>query len=249
MNLHLAPDPKTSGAFAAKNGAEKLRHALKAQATANIIVATGASQFAMLEALLQESNIAWERVTIFHLDEYVGLPIDHPASFRQYLWDRFVKQLPHPPRAFHPLNGEIDADAECRRVGGLISSLTIDVAFIGIGENGHIAFNDPPADFETTTPYHVVDLDEACRHQQFDEGWFPTLESVPTKAISMTVAEILRSRHIVCTVPDKRKAEAVMNSVEGEVTNLVPASILQMHDSADLFLDEAAASLLSSSHS
>ncbi|MDF1824518.1 MAG: glucosamine-6-phosphate deaminase [Verrucomicrobiales bacterium] len=245
MHIHRSIDPRTSGAQAAKSGAEKIREALRLQSTANIIVATGASQFSMLEALLAEPDIAWERITIFHLDEYAGLPIDHPASFRQYLWDRFVKQLPHPPRAFHPLNGEIDAEAECLRVGELISSITIDVAFIGIGENGHIAFNDPPADFETKEPYHVVNLDEACRKQQFGEGWFPTLDSVPRRAISMSVKEILRSRHIICTVPDERKAEAVKNAAEGKVTNLVPASILQTHSSTELFLDEAAAGLLS----
>lgn len=245
MKIHRSSDPQTSGALAAKLGAEKLREALGDQSFANIIVATGASQFEMLKSLITEPGIAWERVTIFHLDEYVGLPIDHPASFRQYLWDRFVKLLPHPPRAFHPLNGETDPDGECLRVGELISKVTIDVAFIGIGENGHIAFNDPPADFDATAPYHVVTLDDACRQQQFGEGWFPTFDAVPTQAISMTVSEILRSRHIICTVPDERKAKAVKASVEGDVTNTVPASILQQHDSVDLFLDEAAASLLS----
>lgn len=245
MNIHRSVDPATSGALAAKTGADKLREALADNSCANIIVATGASQFEMLKHLIVEPDIAWERVTIFHLDEYVGLPIDHPASFRQYLWERFVKQLPHPPRAFHPLNAEIDPEGECSRLGELISAITIDVAFIGIGENAHIAFNDPPADFETTVSYHIVNLDEACRQQQFGEGWFPTLEAVPQQAISMTVSEILRSRHIVCTVPDERKAQAVKDSVEGPVSNTVPASILQNHASTDLFLDEAAASRLS----
>lgn len=222
-----------------------IRAALDTASTANIIVATGASQFEMLKHLIMEPGIAWERISIFHLDEYVGLPISHPASFRQYLWDRLVKQLPHPPLAFHPLNGETDPEAECRRVGALISAVAIDVAFIGIGENGHIAFNDPPADFETTQPYHVVELDEACRQQQFGEGWFPSLENVPTHAISMTVQEILRSRNIICTVPDERKAKAVRNAVEGPISNEVPASILQTHDATSLFLDEPAASQLS----
>lgn len=245
MEIHRSPDPKSSGALAAATGATALREALEEQPFANIIVATGASQFAMLEHLLEEPGIAWERISIFHLDEYVGLSISHPASFRQYLWDRFVKQLPYPPRAFHPLNGEMDAEEECTRVGRLLSEITIDIAFIGIGENGHIAFNDPPADFETNAPYHVVTLDEACRKQQMGEGWFPDLESVPTEAISMTVREILRSRKIICTVPDERKAMAVRNAVEGPVTPDVPASILQQHPSTSLFLDEAAASKLS----
>ena len=246
MNIHIDSDASSSGLAAAETGARYLTEALTQKPYANIIVATGASQFAMLENLLRIPDIAWERVTIFHLDEYVGLPISHPASFRQYLWDRFVKQLPHPPRAFHPLNGEVDPDEECRRVGALLEAVEIDVAFIGIGENGHIAFNDPPADFETTSSYHVVDLDEACRQQQMGEGWFPDLAAVPAQAISMTVSRILASKKIICTVPDERKADAVRNSVEGEVSPDVPASILQRHEGVELFLDEAAASLLES---
>lgn len=244
MEIHIATDSKSSGVVAAQKGAALLRDALEQKTYANIIVATGASQFNMLENLVKEPGIEWQRVTIFHLDEYVGLPISHKASFRQYLWDRFVKLLPHPPRAFHPLDGEIDAQAECARIGALISAVDIDVAFIGIGENGHIAFNDPPANFETEVPYHVVDLDEACRQQQFGEGWFPTLEDVPKQAISMTVSQILKSKHIICTVPDERKAQAVKNTIEGPVTNEVPASILQNHTATNLFLDKPSASRL-----
>ncbi len=245
MNIHIAPTPQLSGAAAAALGAEKLRSTLATGQEANIIVATGASQFEVLKALIKEEDIAWERVRIFHLDEYIGIPISHGASFRKYLWERFVSQLPYPPIAFNALNGEGDAAAECKRVGQLISEIEIDVAFIGIGENGHIAFNDPPADFDTQEAYHVVDLDDACRKQQLGEGWFPTFDDVPKQAISMTVAQIMKSRKIICTVPDERKAEAVKNSVEGEVSNLVPASILQNHADTELFLDEAAASKLS----
>jgi len=246
MKIHTHPDAQVSGKAAAERGAALLRAALAEKETANVIVATGASQFAMLEHLRSFEDIRWDRVSIFHLDEYVGLPISHPASFRQYLWDRFVKLLPHPPRAFYPLDGDLDAAAECERVGALIESVEIDVAFIGIGENGHIAFNDPPADFETRASYHVVDLDEACRRQQLGEGWFPDFDSVPSQAISMTVSRILASRNIICTVPDERKAKAVQKSVEGPVTPEVPASILQQHENMELFLDEAAASQLSS---
>ena len=245
MNIHIDSTPETSGAAAAALGAEKLKKALSEKAEVNIIVATGASQFDVLKNLLEIPNINWNRVRIFHLDEYIGIPIAHGASFRKYLWERFVSQLPYPPIAFNALNGEDDASAECERVGTLISEIKIDVAFIGIGENGHIAFNDPPADFETQEPYHVVDLDDACRQQQLGEGWFPTFDDVPKQAISMTVAQIMKSRNIICTVPDERKSEAVKNSVEGEVSNLVPASILQNHGNTDLFLDEAAASKLS----
>jgi len=244
MDVHTHPDRESSGAAAAAAGASRLREALADGGQADIIVATGASQFSMLERLIAEPDIPWHRVTIFHLDEYVGLPITHPASFRQYLWDRFVRRLPHPPRAFHALDGEIDPEGECRRVGTLIAAADVRVAFIGIGENAHIAFNDPPADFDTQDPYHIVELDEACRRQQLGEGWFPSFEDVPSRAISMTVAQILESRHIVCTVPDERKAEAVKNAVEGPVTHEVPASILQQHPSTDLFLDKAAASRL-----
>jgi glucosamine-6-phosphate deaminase len=244
MNLHIYPTPVLSGAAAAAAGAQSLREALANHPLAHIIVATGASQFEMLSRLIEEPDLAWSRVVIFHLDEYLGLPITHPASFRKYLWERFVSRLPQPPHAFHAINGEGDAAAECGRLGELIGSVTIDVAFIGIGENAHLAFNDPPADFAATGAYHVVTLDEACRAQQFGEGWFPSLDAVPTQAISMTIPEILRSRRIICTVPDARKAAAVKGSVEGPITPEVPGSILQRHPATDLFLDEAAAGLL-----
>ena len=178
------------------------------------------------------------------MDEYVGIPVTHPASFRKYLRERFVDRLPVPPAAFHFLDGEGDCAAECKRVGEIIESHPIDVAFIGIGENGHLAFNDPPADFETDEPYILVELDEACRRQQLGEGWFPTFEDVPGRAISMSIRQILKSNVIVCTVPDKRKAEAVKKAITGPVTPDVPASILQQHDRATIYLDRAAASLL-----
>jgi glucosamine-6-phosphate deaminase len=205
-------------------------------------VATGASQFEMLDKLA-EADLPWNKLTGFHLDEYVGLSINHEASFRKYLWERFVSRLPLPLAAFHFLDGEVDAGAECRRASELIEQTSIDVAFVGIGENGHLAFNDPPADFDTEQPYLIVDLDEACRQQQFGEGWFPDLDSVPRQAISMSVRQIMKSDAIVCTVPDERKAEAVKNATQGPVTPEVPASILQEHPDCRLFLDAAAASL------
>jgi glucosamine-6-phosphate deaminase len=196
----------------------------------------------MLEALTATRGIAWEKVTGFHLDEYLGLPMTHPASFRRYLKERLVDRLPL--AAFHYISGDVDPVAECRRVGELIRRRPIDVAFIGIGENGHLAFNDPPADFETEEPYLVVELDDGCRRQQLGEGWFPALEAVPRRAISMSVRQILKSRSIVCTVPDRRKAEAVRGAVRGPVTPALPASILQTHPATTLFLDRAAAGLL-----
>jgi glucosamine-6-phosphate deaminase len=244
MKIEISTTRPEAGKKAAAAGAELLRQAIAEKGSANIILATGASQFEMLAALVSEPDIDWSRVTGFHLDEYAGMPITHPASFRRYLKERFVDALPTPIRAFHYVNGEGDLEAECRRLGKVISGHPIDVAFIGIGENGHIAFNDPPADFETDDPYIVVDLDEACRRQQLGEGWFPTIEDVPRKAISMSVRQILKSKAIICTVPDERKAVAVRNSVEGPVTPDVPASILQTHAAITLYLDEPAASLL-----
>ena len=232
------------GKAAAAYGAERIRAALKSQGQARIIVATGASQFEMLKALVAEPGIDWSRVTGFHLDEYVGLPITHPASFRNYLWKRFVSQLPLPLAAFHFLDAETDPEKECRRVGRLIQAAPIDVAFVGIGENGHLAFNDPPADFKTKQPYLVVDLDAACRKQQLGEGWFPTLKAVPRQAVSMSIRQIMAACAIVCTVSDARKAQAVKDCLAGPVTNRHPASILQEHPDTQVFLDKPAASLL-----
>src|SRR3954468_733995 len=214
---------------AAAHGASLLQRALRKNGAATIIVATGASQFEMLSNLVKVPGIAWNKVTAFHLDEYVGLPITHGASFRKYLWERFVSKLPLPLARFHYVNADEDPQGECDRLGKLIADHPVDVAFIGIGENAHIAFNDPPADFKTTKPYLVVELDEACRRQQLGEGWFPTLKSVPRRAISMSPNQIMKSAAIVCTVPDARKAQAVKNTLEGDVTPRVPASILQRH--------------------
>jgi glucosamine-6-phosphate deaminase len=244
MDIKIMPDKAQMGKAAAAAGAEHIRWAIAERGHSNIIVATGASQFEMLGELVQQPNINWNRVTGFHLDEYVGLPIDHPASFRGYLWQRFVSKLPLPLRAFHFLDGEVDPEAECNRVAEIIRRHPIDVAFVGIGENGHLAFNDPPADFDTEEPYLVVQLDDACRRQQLGEGWFPTFDDVPKQAISMSVRQIMKSGAIICTVPDERKAEAVRSSVEGQMTPQVPASILQRHERCTLFLDKPAASML-----
>ena len=246
MQKHVYDSKKEMGRAAAEAGAETLRQALDERGEANIIVATGASQFETIEALIEQPDVRWDRVTVFHLDEYVGMPVTHGASFRKYLWERFHSKLPLPVRAFHYLDGEYDPGAEAERVGAIIKDHPIDVCFAGIGENAHLAFNDPPADFDTEKPYLMVDLDEDCRRQQMGEGWFPDLASVPTRAISMSVKQIMKSGHIVCTVPDERKAEAVRGAVEGPVTNEVPASILQRHGRCDLYLDRPAAGRLSS---
>ena len=244
MQINIADSKLELGRRAASDGAAIMRHAIEEKGFANIILATGASQFEMLAELSEQPDIDWRKVTIFHLDEYVGMQITHPASFRKYLKERLVERLINPPKAFHYICAEGNCHAECRRLGALIKSHPIDVAFIGIGENGHLAFNDPPADFETTEPYIVVELDDACRQQQFGEGWFPTFEAVPTKAISMSIQQILKSKAIVCSVPDERKAKAVQGAIEGPVTNQVPASILQKHMNTTIYLDQPAAKLL-----
>jgi glucosamine-6-phosphate deaminase len=244
MQIRTFDDKQQLGKAAAAEGAVAIRRAIEDRGEANIIVATGASQFEVLDALAHEPDIAWNRVTGFHLDEYAGLPITHPASFRLYLWQRFVSRLPLPLAAFHFLDGQRDLPSECRRVGASLREHPIDVAFVGIGENGHLAFNDPPANFETTEPYIVVELDDACRRQQLGEGWFPTFDDVPKRAISMSIQQIMKSNMIVCSVPDRRKAEAVRNSLQGPTTPDVPASILQKHENVTVYLDRESASLL-----
>lgn len=245
MQSQIFETKREASEVAAKRAALVIREAIRERGRANIVVATGSSLFDVLRALVEEPDVRWDLVTAFHLDEYVGLPVTHPASFRRFLWERFHRLLPLPLRAFHYINGESNPDAECARVGDLISRHPIDLALVGIGENGHLAFNDPPADFETEVSYQVVTLDEACRRQQMGEGWFPDLDRVPTRAISMSVKQIMKSDVVVCTVPDHRKAEAVRNSLERSVSNTVPASILQQHPRCNVYLDAPAASLLS----
>lgn len=242
VDIRIEPDRGELGRVAAGLGIEAIRNAIAARGEATIIVATGASQFETL-ACLTAADLAWDRVTAFHLDEYVGLPESHPASFRRYLRERFVAPL-NGAVTFHPVDGEAEPAAEARRLGDLIRNRTIDVCFAGIGENCHLAFNDPPADFETDDPYIVVALDEACRRQQWGEGWFPSLEAVPERAISMSIRQMMRSRLLVLSVPDERKAVAVRAAVEGEVSPAFPASIIQTHPAATLLLDAASASLL-----
>ncbi|MFO7776651.1 MAG: glucosamine-6-phosphate deaminase [Candidatus Hydrogenedentota bacterium] len=245
MEINVSDTKQEMGKAAAERAASALRESLSERGAANLIVATGASQFEMLEHLVREPDVDWKNVHIFHLDEYIGLDDAHPASFCRYLRERFEEKLPEPPAAFHYLNGmAADPKAECRRVGEIIARHPIDVACIGIGENGHLAFNDPPADFEVEDPYIVVNLDEACRKQQFGEGWFDSIEDVPQQAMSMSIKQIMKSKRLVVTCPDERKAEAVKNAVKGEVTNMCPASKLQEHPNCTLFLDTPAASLL-----
>jgi len=239
VKLHIYDSKVEMGKSAAACAAYHLKQAIAARGEANLILATGASQFEMLASLV-EQPVDWSKVTAFHLDEYIGLSADHPASFRKYLRERFEEKVDG-LRAFHYVNGEAqDPEAECERLGALISGRTIDVACIGIGENGHLAFNDPPADFETERPYIVVELSDRCRQQQLGEGWFPSLKAVPTHAISMSIRQIMKSEAIVCTVPDARKAEAVERTFEDTISPHIPASILRRHSECDMYVDEPA---------
>lgn len=242
MEIIISDHKEEFGEKAATRGAELICKAISEKGEANIIVATGASQFEMLNELVN-ADIDWSKVTGFHLDEYIGISDMHPASFRKYLKERLVDKVSL--KEFYYVNGEDDPARECARLGELISKYPIDVAFIGIGENAHLAFNDPPADFETDKAFLAVNLDEACRKQQLGEGWFATLDEVPGKAISMSVKQILKSKAIICSVPDTRKAKAVKNTLEGSVTPDVPSSILQQHNAVWLYLDKDSALLIS----
>lgn len=243
MDIEIYPDRLTMGRAAAERAASVLSERICHNGRARIIVATGASQIDFLEALTAMRGIDWSRVEMFHLDEYVGLPITHAASFRRYLLDRLIEKAGI--RTYHLLDGEKDAEQTARDVGAALAARPIDLAFVGIGENGHLAFNDPPADFTTEHPYLIVTLDEACRRQQVGEGWFASIDDVPAQAISMSVRQILKSAEIIGVVPDARKAAAVKACVEGPISPAAPASILQTHQATTLYLDGDSAALLS----
>jgi glucosamine-6-phosphate deaminase len=227
---------------AAEQAASILRETIQEKGKARLIAATGAAQFEFLDVVTRLSGIDWKRVEMFHLDEYIGLPQSHPASFCRFLRERLIQKTGIVN--YHLLNGEEDPVVVIKRTNKALLSAPIDVAFVGIGENGHLAFNDPPADFETEEPYLIVKLDEACRRQQLGEGWFATFEDVPQRAISMSVRQILKTKQIVCIVPDARKANAVKACFEGEISPLAPASILRTHPNTTVYLDKESAGLL-----
>ncbi len=245
MEIKIFDTKEKLGKHAAIEAAEKIGNVLGKQQEVNLILATGASQFATLQHMVGQKDIDWARVNIFHLDEYVGMPTTHPASFRKYLQERFVNKVAR-LKSVNFIEGDApDPQAECERIGKTILQHPVDVALVGIGENGHLAFNDPPADFNTKSPYIVVNLDDACRKQQMGEGWFGSFEEVPAQAISMSIHQIMQSKSIICSVPDQRKAQAVKNCLESEITNIYPASVLQKHPDCTIYLDKEAASMLS----
>lgn len=243
MIVRVFESKKALGAAAATQAAAAVAEAIRQRGVARIVAATGASQFEFLEALTGLPGIEWSKVALFQLDEYIGLPMTHPASFSRYIRERLVSKTSIAP--YHALNGADEPARVVREASQAIRSAPIDVAFVGIGENAHLAFNDPPANFETEEPYVVVKLDEACRRQQVGEGWFADFSAVPTQAISMSVKQILHAREIICVVPDARKAKAVRAALEGEVSPMVPASVLKTHPNTAMFLDSASAALLS----
>ena len=242
MQIRVHADTSELAAAAATEAAARIRSAIHARGRARIVAATGASQIAFLDRLVREPDLDWGAVEMFHLDEYIGLSAEHPASFRRYLLERLIG--PAGITHYHLLDDQGDPARVCREVGARLRADAVDVAFVGIGENAHLAFNDPPADFETTAPYILVDLDRRCRQQQVGEGWFPTLEDVPASAISMSVRQILQASAIVCVVPDLRKAEAVRASLEGPIDPRTPASILRTHPDITMHLDRESASRL-----
>ena len=235
MRVTVARDPAMLGRLAAKEAADAINDAIRAQGSARIVLSTGASQFDTLSALVKE-KVDWSKVEMFHLDEYVGLPETHPASFRKYLKERFTNRVPLKSAYF--VDGTPEGIAALTKE---LHSAPIDLGLIGIGENGHIAFNDPPADFDTDKAYIIVTLDERCRRQQVGEGWFESVSEVPEQAVSMTVHEIMRCRKIISCVPYPVKAEAVARTLMNPLTNKVPATMLKEHDDFSMYLDRDSA--------
>lgn len=243
MLLRVFKDKASLGRAAAAQAATAIQKAIAEQGSARIVAATAASQLEFLDALTKTDNIDWMKVEAFHLDEYIGLPITHPGSFRKMLMEQLIAKTGI--TRYHLLDGDaVNPVAVVDAVGKELASAPIDIAFLGVGENSHIAFNDPPADFETEDPYIVVSLDEACRRQQVGEAWFADVSQVPERAISMSARQILKAREILAVVPDQRKARAVKACVEGEISPLAPASILRRHPNATIYLDWNSASLL-----
>lgn len=243
MVLKVFDDKVSLSKAAAQQASSAIRKAISDHGRARVTAATAASQIEFLNELVKAPDIDWQLVELFHLDEYIGLPVTHPGSFRKMLIDQLIRKTGI--TKYHLLDGDANAAEVVRRVGAAVASAPIDIAFLGIGENGHLAFNDPPANFETEEPYLIVNLDEACRMQQVGEAWFADISQVPKQAISMSVRQILKSKEILAVVPDSRKAQAVKKCFEGEISPMAPASILRTHANATIYLDKNSASLLS----
>ncbi|QHT59409.1 glucosamine-6-phosphate deaminase [Paenibacillus lycopersici] len=240
MDIHVLDNARQLGERAAVHAASVLQEAIGRQGKARLLLSTGSSQFEFFRAFVAQP-VDWRKVEMFHLDEYAGIKADHPASFQAYLLERFIGQVQL--GKYHLVDGTGDIGATIAGLNEAISEAPVDLAMIGIGENAHIAFNDPPADFDTEEPYIVVELDEACKRQQVGEGWFAGLADVPTHAITMSVRQILKSRVILSCVPHAVKAEAVRNTLEREISPDTPATMLRTHPNWTLYLDRASAAL------
>jgi glucosamine-6-phosphate deaminase len=242
MDIRIFKDKDSLGKTAAEHAVSVIRQAILNRGSARVIAATAASQKEFLGYLTSAPGIDWHLVELFHLDEYIGLPMTHPGSFRKML----LEQLIHKTGIvkYHLLDGDGDAAAVVARIGAAVVSAPVDIAFLGIGENGHLAFNDPPADFDTEEPYLIVKLDEACRRQQVGEAWFSDISQVPQQAISMSVRQIMKVKEVLAIVPDSRKAAAIQLCFEGEIGPMAPASILRNHPRATVYLDQNSAALL-----
>lgn len=242
MILKVFPDKVSLGKAAAEQAVAAIRSAIRERGSARVVAASAASQFEFLAALTRSADVLWKNVELFHLDEYIGLSTDHPASFGRFLHEHLIDKTGI--ANYHLMNGADDPAKVIRTVGQALTSAPTDIAFLGIGENGHIAFNDPPADFETEEPFLVVNLDETCRRQQVGEGWYKDISEVPKQAISMSVRQMLKAKEIIAVVPDSRKAQAVHACFDAEISPMAPASILRTHPRATVYLDTHSAALL-----
>jgi glucosamine-6-phosphate deaminase len=241
MEKYIFDSPQQLGKEASAHATALLKQAIFEKGYARLLLSTGQSQFEFFQHLIQE-DIDWSKVEVFHLDEYIGIEETHPASFVKYIKDRLLKFVTPKKCYFVESSGNIEENI--KHLTDEIRKEPVDVAMIGIGENCHIAFNDPPADFVVKESFIVVTLDEGCRRQQVGEGWFKDISEVPEKAVTMTVEQILKSKHIISVVPHRSKAQAVKKTVEEEITNEFPATILKTHPYFILLLDKASASLL-----
>jgi len=242
MDFKVFDDRKTLGQTAADQAAAAIRKAIRERGDARIVAATAASQKEFLEALTSAHGIDWTKVEAFHLDEYIGLPITHPGSFRKMLLEQLINKTGIVN--YHLLDGDGDVDAALGSASAALASAPVDIAFLGVGENGHLAFNDPPADFETESPYLIVELDDVCRQQQVGEAWFADISEVPQRAISMSVKQIMKIKELIAVVPGRQKANAIAACFNGEITPMAPASILRSHSKVTVYLDKDSASLL-----
>src|SRR4051794_18502690 len=243
MQIKVFENRRILADTAATQAATAIRRAIAERGRARIVAATAASQLEFLDALTRAMDIDWQKVEVFHLDEYVGLPVTHPGSFRHMLLEQLINKTG--VSKYHLLDGDGDLKQVLSRVGSAIASAPIDIGFLGVGENGHLAFNDPPANFETEDPYLVVELDEACRRQQVGEAWFADITQVPTHALSMSVRQVLKAKELLAVVPDSRKAVAIKACFDGDISPLAPASILRTHPNVTIYLDTHSAALLS----